>query len=145
MSNNESNTGFCPLCRKIDYELEFHHWDYETDRGVKICRRCHTFIHDEKTAYEQRQDVLKGSSLNGWLSAAIMNLILRDMFFNSKNVKEYNKRRDYAAYLGERYNLSPEIVFEVVEWLASGTELFKWQKCVLESPETVRLEQPPEQ
>lgn len=43
----------CPVCGALDPEFDFHHWDYENDTGVCLCRDCHDYIHDGKTATEQ--------------------------------------------------------------------------------------------
>lgn len=47
----------CPCCgyaeRYGDREFDFHHWDYDEDVGVMLCRRCHSHIHRDMTASEQ--------------------------------------------------------------------------------------------
>lgn len=51
----------CPACgfaeQYGDYEREFdfHHWDYENEIGCRLCRECHTHIHDGMKAREQTQ------------------------------------------------------------------------------------------
>lgn len=56
----------CPIC--LDEPVEFHHWDYENNQGVYICRPCHNAIHDGGA----RPGDSMGAS---WLDAAISNLI----------------------------------------------------------------------
>lgn len=46
----------CPLCLtdvdEVD-DYDFHHWDYETNVGCALCRRCHTVIHNRMRASDQ--------------------------------------------------------------------------------------------
>jgi hypothetical protein len=47
----------CPVCGYAvcygDREFDFHHWKYEDDVGCRLCRRCHTIIHNDKRAKQQ--------------------------------------------------------------------------------------------
>jgi hypothetical protein len=50
----------CPLCRRKAANLEYHHWDYEEDIGVRICEYCHEYIHRFKKARDQENWLAKG-------------------------------------------------------------------------------------
>jgi hypothetical protein len=58
MSTAVNWTPRCPICAAEalpDKVFDFHHWDYETDCGVQICRDCHEYIHRGKTVTEQEE------------------------------------------------------------------------------------------
>lgn len=59
----------CPICT-IDYydaEIDFHHWDYEENVGVNICRDCHMKIHRGKRIRDQ----VKEPGVDDWRSDSI--------------------------------------------------------------------------
>lgn len=121
----------CPLCRREVAELDFHHWDYENDTGVGLCRACHNAIHggeDGRVSIQQNRAEYYG--LGGWHYEAIINLIERDLesqslegwdfpcepvesptgVWDEGEEAEYTRRRSeewekYKDYLTERYNL----------------------------------------
>lgn len=46
----------CPLCGipAADHEeLDYHHWSYDPEIGVSLCRDCHTTIHNDRRAVDQ--------------------------------------------------------------------------------------------
>jgi hypothetical protein len=64
----------CPCCGKSEVyldEIDFHHWDYETDTGCNLCRECHSHIHRGKTATEQAK------LSDGWRRDAVRRLFQR--------------------------------------------------------------------
>jgi hypothetical protein len=64
------------LCHKIKNrnELDFHHWDYERDVGVHLCRSCHNELHEGKRAQEQTQDNPDGESWRVRASNILVNM-----------------------------------------------------------------------
>ena len=54
----------CRCCGRSDQEcqIDYHHWDYQTNAGVHLCRKCHTFIHDGKRALEQTDELPHGEN-----------------------------------------------------------------------------------
>jgi len=63
----------CLLCRHDFRELDFHHWDYENDIGTSLCRSCHSYIHNEKTASQQSTH----SWTDTWVDPALARLVGR--------------------------------------------------------------------
>jgi hypothetical protein len=49
-------------------DLDFHHWDYESNDGILVCRECHDAIHSTEGAYP-------GSE--GWVAEAAGNALAR--------------------------------------------------------------------
>jgi hypothetical protein len=49
----------CPACARpasdAQVAFDFHHWDYDDDIGCRLCRECHSYIHQDKTAEEQSE------------------------------------------------------------------------------------------
>lgn len=131
----------CPLCRDEVSSLEFHHWDYENDVGVEICRPCHEAIHggaDGRVSIQQNRAEYHG--MGGWHDYALMNLIERDLEYLSltgwdfpcepietpsgvwdedEEDEYYQNRRSewekYKAYLRDRYNLPDDERIEASE------------------------------
>lgn len=69
----------CSLCEN-SRDLEFHHWDYEDDVGVELCRECHNYIHggDEgRVSIQQNRVEYRGG--NHWHELALRQLITRDL------------------------------------------------------------------
>jgi hypothetical protein len=88
----------CPLC--LDEEdLDFHHWDYENDIGIHICRRCHNMIHDGKRAREQTK-----GSVGTWHADAVNNLIRLHEYTHGRVTcwdrffERYNIPRNHEKY-----------------------------------------------
>ena len=44
-SNPKKRKGTCPVCRRKEADLDFHHWDYKKDLGCHICNDCHFYGH----------------------------------------------------------------------------------------------------
>jgi len=61
----------CPICLETG-GLDFHHWDYERDIGIHICRECHTHIHDGVRARDQTE-MAPGDET--WRVDAMLNII----------------------------------------------------------------------
>lgn len=47
----------CPACGRgrAEDDLDFHHWDYDTDTGCQLCRTCHNEVHNGMSASEQTE------------------------------------------------------------------------------------------
>jgi peptidoglycan/xylan/chitin deacetylase (PgdA/CDA1 family) len=62
----------CPCCGYAtdygDREFDFHHWDYDNDRGCILCRNCHKHIHRGGTVSDQKDIV------DNWKADAIQRL-----------------------------------------------------------------------
>jgi len=61
----------CPLCSAKDVELDFHHWEYNEDIGVGLCRGCHQTIHEGMRASEQSS----WSQTGEWEDRALAELV----------------------------------------------------------------------
>ena len=125
----------CPLCRNVVKSLEFHHWDYDHEIGVEICRDCHNFIHegpDGRVSIQQNRAEYYG--LESWHDRALPQLVKRDLKHSPKEElpdplgtfrlagrSEKTKRAEELYYtersrkwskyknrLRERYNLPPD-------------------------------------
>ena len=103
-------SGVCPLCRQGS-KLDFHHWDYETDIGVKICRECHEHIHDgiRKTHQDNKA---KSYGYSGWVTRAVNNLIIKDIAFLKPGEFDIQTQswEEYRDRLKKRYNLPDKYV-----------------------------------
>ena len=69
----------CPLCDD-EADLEFHHWDYDKNVGVMLCRECHNYIHEGeggRVAVQQNRAEHYGG--DHWHERAILQLIVRDL------------------------------------------------------------------
>lgn len=63
----------CPLCTATDCELDFHHWKYDPDVGVALCRECHETIHENMRARDQSSFSRSGK----WVDRALAILVRR--------------------------------------------------------------------
>lgn len=45
----------CPLCYKQVESPDFHHWRYDNEVGVSVCRSCHNVIHRHNTVSIQKE------------------------------------------------------------------------------------------
>jgi len=83
---------WCPLCESESFDdfedMDFHHWDYDLDIGVLLCRSCHEQIHQHKRASEQ----------GNWKKKTYENLILA-------HEKHHGEIEDWETFW-ERYNLT---------------------------------------
>jgi len=96
---------YCPLCheKKEKKELDFHHWNYESDTGVHLCRGCHNDIHDGQTVSEQTNAAGEGET---WKDLVFENLISFHKEHHSKPplswsafAVRYNLPSEYETYL----------------------------------------------
>jgi len=87
---------FCPLCHSTKHmdELDYHHWNYQWDVGIHLCRECHNGLHDGKRAREQTAEATGDES---WKVAALENL--RDM-----HRKEHGEISSWVRFF-DMYNL----------------------------------------
>jgi hypothetical protein len=77
----------CPLCRRHCDQLEFHHWSYDPEIGVSICRDCHNHIHGgEKGRVSIQENRAEYYGFDGWHDYALMNLIERDIRYLENDV-----------------------------------------------------------
>jgi len=89
------STSVCPLCMTTSpRNIDFHHWDYERDIGVHLCRECHNSLHDGKRAHEQTREHPDGES---WRVQASSNLVNMH--------KDIHGRPESWDCFFERYNL----------------------------------------
>jgi hypothetical protein len=101
----------CPLCRS-DATLEFHHWDYDRDIGIELCRDCHNAVHggaDGRVAIQQNRAEYYGAE--NWHVPAIGNLAERDIKHlpeSELNITQDLEFEVYWEYLKDRYNLPNE-------------------------------------
>lgn len=87
----------CAVCETFQ-RLDFHHWDYDRDIGIHICRECHTDIHDGKRARDQTKDAVGGGD---WRTRAGMNLI--------ELHEDEHGRPDSWRNFTNRYNIPTDI------------------------------------
>lgn len=50
-----SNQDVCPCCHSVT-DLEPHHWSYEPEVTIGLCRSCHLYIHNNRRVREQGDD-----------------------------------------------------------------------------------------
>lgn len=67
----ERPVGKCPVCRREQVKLDFHHWDYTNDIGCRICRECHRYAHQPEGC---RPGEVAG---NGWIPNCFSRLMVR--------------------------------------------------------------------
>jgi hypothetical protein len=118
----------CPLCEEFHLSLEFHHWDYDADIGIEVCRECHNAIHggaDGRVSVQQNRVEYYGG--DHWHEAAVRNLIERDLRFGGigeidvevgkfRPLTEPDDWQQYLSdswgkykdYIEEQYNLPPD-------------------------------------
>lgn len=63
-----SNFQNCTICDCVG-DHDFHHWDYETERGMVVCRDCHAQLHNGDKARPSQ------SMGDEWLIYALKNLV----------------------------------------------------------------------
>jgi hypothetical protein len=66
----------CPICGQPDngaIEFDFHHWDYDTDQGLQLCRKCHQHAHRYMTVRQQREH----ERVDDWKEDAARRMINR--------------------------------------------------------------------
>jgi len=81
----------CTVCGAND--VDFHHWEYSTNRGVVLCRKCHSFIHQEDA---------RPSKDRAWKLVAIARLVKRHYDVNGPStvdslMERYNIPEDYRG------------------------------------------------
>lgn len=127
--DNETTTDACPLC-DTSTDLEYHHWDYDKNIGIHLCRECHNCIHEGnhgRVSIQQNKAEYYGG--DHWHERAVTQLIIRDLEFDgvrktgitpgvynpyAKGEKEKFKRwamkswREYKDRIENIYNLPPD-------------------------------------
>jgi hypothetical protein len=91
-------TGKCPLCGE-ERKLDYHHWDYEQDVGVHICRNCHNYIHNPEGAKPSE------SQGQGWLYVTLALSVMRYAEYHEyvkpgKIVRDLKIPRRHEHYIG---------------------------------------------
>jgi len=79
----------CRLCNCRSTELVFHHWSYQPDVGVEICRSCHEYLHEDGDATPMNDPK--------WVENAVKRLIDRHLCVHG--------RPESAAHIIEKYNV----------------------------------------
>jgi hypothetical protein len=102
----------CPLCRTMAM-LEFHHWSYDPEIGICLCRRCHDDIHSGRRMSHQ-QNLAESLGQDSWLKMALDTLVLRELAFLPPEVFDIRGHTwdEFRQRLRERYNVpdaAPEI------------------------------------
>jgi len=101
--------GVCPACQ-TEKPLQTHHWIYEPERTVELCRACHMSIHRNMTVEEQA----KATEMDNWKDDALAELVALHRYERDRRVPVdtveiksfYNIPWDDARILGayiERY------------------------------------------
>jgi len=62
----------CPICRSEVQSPDFHHWDYNDDIGLCVCRGCHEGIHRHNTVKTQKK-LAKTLGVDDWQELAVRN------------------------------------------------------------------------
>jgi len=77
-----SNRDECPVCGDVK-DLEPHHWSYEPEITIDICRDCHKFIHDDKRVREQSDD---------WQEECVRRIAVLDVMHNDLETEDYREK-----------------------------------------------------
>lgn len=103
----------CPACAEPydGSEFDFHHWDYEKDRGCMLCRECHQHTHQNLTATEQSKETGKN-----WRNDAIERLY-------QLSIENGIECEDFGTFL-QRFNIpiSDESIAVVEKLEVDGAE-----------------------
>lgn len=96
----------CAVCSRQD-DVDFHHWDYQTNQGVYLCRECHEFIH---------ADLSRPSEGEGeeWITKAIPRLLKRHDRHNEDNsiqhvMSRYNIPDEYRGIVKQPRKFYKEV------------------------------------
>jgi len=116
----------CTLCRAEQVRTDFHHWDYENDDGVHVCRDCHDIIHESRRVRDQ-DPMAREKGWSDWREQAVKNVVLLDLGYNPTNISETHSRVSYAGYVAGRYNIDIDIVQSVLNSLLSSHPLEDWE------------------
>jgi hypothetical protein len=54
----------CQMCNTVQSGLDFHHWNYRTERGCHLCRDCHDKVHEGGAHPKTTVDWLQGALAN---------------------------------------------------------------------------------
>jgi hypothetical protein len=82
----------CPACArpgpKCRAEFDFHHWDYDSDIGCRLCRWCHNHIHRGMKARKQEE------LTDGWRADAERRLLnhCQDNGLRFDSVRDFQRR-----------------------------------------------------
>ncbi|WP_255349674.1 homing endonuclease associated repeat-containing protein [Halostagnicola sp. A56] len=98
----------CPLCKRNEPELDFHHWRYGDEKqGCYLCRNCHDSIHEDEAQPSVNSD---------WLIKAVENLVNDHL--------EYHGDLDTHEILS-RYNVtSPNLVEYAIQQIESEDDQY---------------------
>jgi len=123
---------YCPLCRQAVDELQFHHWEYESDTGVELCAGCHYWLHGGERATQQRKTAREWGAHEewepwtlDWRHDAIRRLLLADLvFISEERYSAFDSAGDYVQYVVDRYNIPALSLLPewTLERLISGTK-----------------------
>lgn len=88
----------CAICETFtanaDENFDFHHWDYEKNIGVFLCRDCHEQVHSTECAYPENDD--------DWIYHAISNAL--------NHYREFHDLGEIDdGEIENRLNLPPEL------------------------------------
>jgi len=97
-NRHADNYGKCPLCNSRT-SLDFHHWTYRPERGTRLCRDCHNYIHQPDGA---RPSEASGSN---WLFKATEQLLHRHI----ELVEDFPTVSEVVA----RYNIPEDVSYFV--------------------------------
>lgn len=95
-TTRKTSDNACRLCDS-QRNVDFHHWDYQSDIGTYLCRDCHNYIHEPEGA---RPSDSMGAS---WLWPAIDRLLERHIDCNKELPTEedfinwYNMPSDFSG------------------------------------------------
>jgi len=121
----------CPICGD-DVKLDFHHWDYDEDIGIEICRDCHNEIHDGLHQSHQ-ENKARAHGYDGWLHRAVDNLVELDIAYTRPVEYDVGVRSwdDYRKRLMMRYNVPdsaiPSSAVGIFPYVKQDPSLFQAQ------------------
>ena len=114
----------CPLCRQSSEEwstsrLDYHHWSRRPDRGVCLCRSCHTAV----TGGERDRDVdwaAQEVGLKNRYDVQVLRLAIIE-----QAVAEHGSAEGLAERVCERYNViqSASAVESMLRQVVTGGEI----------------------
>jgi hypothetical protein len=117
----------CPVCGSSESGLDEHHWQYEPECTVKICRQCHTRVHQgqwsqygkqiigwqaqEKLAEAWRKEYRV--EFKSWHDIALANLVFAYLQLEATNGEQLEPPGQelsvLATDLGQRVHLPSEL------------------------------------
>ena len=113
----------CPLCRHSldaldDTWLDYHHWQYNPDEGVCLCRRCHESLSTEESDSDQDW-AAKQQGFKDKNDIQIARLAVRE-----QAIVHHQSSSDLVQTVTDRYNLpySYATVGAIVEGVLTPTD-----------------------